>query len=503
VALDLDDLVGQSLLLRPHGPRVMPDLLEAMARVRPAGIVLFGDNVESPPQLHAFIRKLKTHAAALSLPPLIVAIDQEGGIVSRLSPPFTIVPSAMAQGETGDPAVATACARITGEQLRAMGINVNFAPVLDVNINPRNPVIATRAFGDDPALVTEFGLAALAGYEATGIIATAKHFPGHGDTAIDSHLGLPVVTHRRERLDAVEFAPFRAAIAAGIPAIMSAHIVYIAFDDRPATLSRPILSDLLRGEFGFDGVIFTDALDMQAVAKRYGQAGAARRAKAAGVDIALPVGPLTEQIAVFDTLRQAAAAGEIPEAAFTATIERLARLRQRYDLSHEVPPFTPLAAQLDTVAFEIARRGIRVTERQPRLPIGAATRIALIDCVQPRWTLAEEATARAELLRGLIERAFPRATCVAVGPQPTPADIAVAGAAASQSELTLFVTRDAFRYEHQVALGRMLAALDRPLIHVAARAPYDEAYLPDVAATLLTFGDPPVSLQALVAILGG
>ncbi|MBA3644195.1 MAG: beta-N-acetylhexosaminidase, partial [Chloroflexia bacterium] len=347
------------------------------------------------------------------------------------------------------------------------------------------------------------GLAALAGYEATGIIATAKHFPGHGDTAVDSHLGLPIVEHGRDRLDAVEFAPFRAAIAAGVPAIMSAHIVYTAFDDRPATLSRPILTDLLRGELGFEGVIFTDALDMQAVAKRYGQAGAARRAKAAGVDITLPVGPLTEQIAVFDTLRQAAATGEIAEAAFTATAERLDRLRQRYGLSHAMPPLTPLAASLDAAAFEIARRGIRVTERQPLLPIDRATRMALIDCVQPRWTLAEEATARAELLRELVERAFPRATCIAVGPQPAPAEIAAARAVASQSELTIFVTRDAFRYEHQVALGQTLAALDPPLIHVAARAPYDEAHLPEAAATLLTFGDPPLSLRALVAILGG
>ena len=257
------------------------------------------------PALHELCGALQAQATALGLPPLLIAIDQEGGIVSRLPAPFITTPSSMAQAATDDPAAAQECTRITGRQLRAFGINTNFAPVLDVNCNPANPVIGTRAFGADPHTVTRYGLAALQGYRETGVIATIKHFPGHGDTGVDSHFGLPVAHHDRARLDAVELAPFKAAIAAGAPALMSAHMVFSALDNLPATLSRAILTELLRSELGFEGVIFTDALNMRAIADRYGATEAAIMAKAAGADVLLPLGHLAGQVAVVKALSDA------------------------------------------------------------------------------------------------------------------------------------------------------------------------------------------------------
>jgi len=500
---ELGEVVGQCVLLRPHGPEATPELLDALARTRAGGVVLFGDNVASPAQLHGLVGALQGRAAALGLPPLLVAIDQEGGLVGRLPPPFTLVPSQAAQAATGDPEAAAVCARITGEQLRGMGVTVNFAPVLDVNVDPANPVIGTRAFGDDAAVVARFGLAALRGYRDAGVVAVAKHFPGHGDTRVDSHLGLPVVGHDRARLDAVELAPFRAAIGAGVPAIMTAHVVYPALDTEPATLSRPILTDLLRGELGFAGVVFTDALEMRAIADRHGLAGAARLAKAAGADVVLPLGPLAEQVEVVASLREAARSGEIAADAFAATAERLDALRAAYGVSHVPPPFAAPSPALDAEALAIAQRGLTVLRGRERLPLLPRTRLAVIDCAQPRWSLVEEASARADLLREAVVASFPGATGLVVGPEPTPDELDRARALAAGSEAILLVTRDAFRYAHQARLGQALAGLGVPLVHAAARGAGDAALFPDAAATLLTYGDPPVSLRALVGILAG
>ncbi len=264
------DLAGQSIMLSFGGTHVTCELVEALRRTRASGVILFARNIGSPAELYALIATLQEQAALLGLPPLLVGVDQEGGTVTRLRPPFTTVPSQMAQAASADPAAAYRCALLTGRQLRAFGINLNFAPVLDVNCNPDNPVIGTRSFGEDAAAVTHLALEALRGYQEAGVVATGKHFPGHGDTNLDSHLGLPVVRHPRGRLDKMELAPFVAAFEAGLPAVMTAHIIFEALDALPATLSRSILTGLLRDELQFDGVVFTDALDMQAIAGHYG-----------------------------------------------------------------------------------------------------------------------------------------------------------------------------------------------------------------------------------------
>ena len=500
------DLVGQGVLLRPHGPVATQPFLDALARVRPGGVILFADNIVAPSQLHELVGALQRHAAALGLPPLLVAIDQEGGIVSRLPEPWVTVPSQMAQGATGDPESARICAGITGRQLRAMGITVNLAPVLDVNSDPRNPVIGTRAFGDDPALVSRFGVAAVAGYRDAGVIATAKHFPGHGDTAVDSHIGLPVVRKDRGRLDAEELAPFVAAIAAGIPAIMTSHILFPALDGaQPATLSRRILTDLLRGEMGFAGLIMTDALEMRAIADRFGLAESACLAKAAGADIVMPLGSLEEQIAMAAALQNAAQRGAIAAEEIVATARRMDQVRTTFSLSHELPPLSPPDPTLADEALSVARRGLTV-RNDGMLPLARETRLALIDCSQARWSAVEEvqvATARSDVLRDLLLAAFPRATALAVPSDPSSDLIAEVGGLAGRSDMVVLVTRDALGQEGPERVGQALTALGRPVIHVALRGPYDATDFPNATATVQTYGDPPVSIRALVSTLAG
>lgn len=443
-------------------------------------------------------------AERAGLPPLLVGMDQEGGIVSRLKPPFTIVPSQMAQGATGDPDVAKRCATITAVQLRAMGVNLLFAPVVDVNSNPKNPVIGIRSFGEEAETVAAFATAAMAGFREQRIIATAKHFPGHGDTDVDSHDGLPVIPHGRERLDTVELVPFRAAIAAGVPAIMTGHIVFPALDDRPATLSSTVLNGLLRDELGFDGVIFSDALEMEAVNARYGVQAAAL-AKAAGVDVVLPVGSLARQEASLAAMRQALSAGTITTQQLEATARRLDDLRHAYGVSYQIPPFAALPRGLESDVQNIAARSITIVHGEDQLPLGPETALTVIDWSRPRWSLVAEAVERTATLRTATMEHFPRATVVVADAERSSDDLDAIDTLVGGSGAAMVVTRDAVNSEEQRRLiDRLNRCADRvPIYHVAARGPYDAGLMPNAAATLLTYGDPPASLRAAVAVLSG
>lgn len=493
------DLVGQSLMLSFDGPELTPALAALLGRTRACGVILFARNIVSPAQLHTLCASLQAQAAALGLPPLLISIDQEGGTVSRLPAPFVVPPSPQAQAASGDPGAAYEAARITALQLRAHGVNLNFAPTLDVSLNPNNPVIGIRGFGPDVALVSRCGVAALRGYHEAAVIATVKHFPGHGDTAIDSHLGLPVVAHGLERLEQVELAPFRAAFAAGAPALMVAHVVFSALDARPATLSPAVLRGLLRERMGYDGLVFTDALDMGAITERYGAPEAALLAKAAGADIVLPLGDDAGQIAVAEALLAALAAGQLAAADFVATRRRLERLRADYQLGLP-PPLAPLDPGLEQAALALARRGL--TRRDPRglLPLPADTRLVTIDCLLPRFNNAEDAASRSELLQGLLAEAFPAARYHALPPDAPESAWTEAVTLAAGAETVLLITRNACFIERQARLGTELAAQAMPLIHLAARSPHDVEHVP-AAATLQCYGDPPLSLRAAVEAL--
>jgi beta-N-acetylhexosaminidase len=267
--------------------------------------------------------------AAWKGPSPIVAIDQEGGRVARLGPPVAKLPPMRALGAIDDPELTRRAARVLGTQLRALGIGVDFAPVLDVDTNPANPVIGDRSFGRDAAGVIRHGLAFADGLAEGGIVACGKHFPGHGDTELDSHLALPRIAHDRTRLDRVELAPFRAA-RGRIPTIMTAHVVFDAVDPGvPATISRPAITALLRGELGYDGVIVSDDLEMKAVADRWGVAESAVRAIEAGCDALLVCSTLERIVVARDALiararSDDAFAARLYEAA--ARVDRLPRV---------------------------------------------------------------------------------------------------------------------------------------------------------------------------------
>jgi len=263
----------------PEGP-----VATALAAGRAGGVILFKRNVESARQVRVLIAGLRG-AGGAGLP---VAVDQEGGRVARLAKAgLPDGPTARALAAPGDPAAARRWGRTTGKALKELGFSIDFAPVLDVDTNPDSPVIGDRSFGPDPARVTAFGREAALGLLEGGVFPCGKHFPGHGDAALDSHRDLPVVAHSVARLERVELAPF-AALCGVLPAIMTAHVRYPALDpDRSATLSEPVVTGLLKGRLGFAGVVVSDDLEMSAVADRYGPDEAAVLAVSAGVDLLL------------------------------------------------------------------------------------------------------------------------------------------------------------------------------------------------------------------------
>jgi beta-N-acetylhexosaminidase len=315
---------GQLLFVGFPGPDAPPLVLERVREGRVGGVVLFKRNVETPEQLRALVAALR--GAAPPGLPLLVALDQEGGRVQRLRGPWTEWPAMRNVAEAGDPSRTAAFAAALARELRDAGFELDFAPVVDVDTNPTNPVIGDRSFARTPEEVGRHARAFIAALQAGGVAACAKHFPGHGDTAQDSHHELPRLDHDLARLRSVELPPFRAAIEAGVASVMTAHLLLPALDpDRPATLSPRALA-LLRDELGYDGVVFSDDLEMRAVADRFSIEDRVELALRAGVDALLVCSdvPLWERaLAHLETL---------PPALLANPLRRVATLKARFAL---------------------------------------------------------------------------------------------------------------------------------------------------------------------------
>jgi beta-N-acetylhexosaminidase len=320
--------IGQLFMVGFTGTSVTPDLASFIKGYNPGGVILFSRNLESLDQIVQLTNDLQRCSPHS---PLLIAIDQEGGRVSRLPKGFTIFPPCDVLGRCNSTELAYAAAATIAKELRAVGINMNMAPVLDVNSNPDNPVIGDRAFGSTPEIVSELGWATAAGLQDNQIVACGKHFPGHGDTNADSHKELPVVEAARERLEVVEFPPFRHAVAQGVATMMTAHVLYRALDEKlPATLSPTIIANLLRKELRYDGVVLTDDLEMHAIIDHYGIEDAAIRAVLAGCDVLLICKDRDREIAAFTAIEQAVASGIISTERLDQSAARVARVKARF-----------------------------------------------------------------------------------------------------------------------------------------------------------------------------
>lgn len=349
--MTLKEKLGQLMMAGFEGTRLSKAITRLVTGARVGGVILFRRNVVDPAQVLSLTRALQRKAPRA---PLFIAVDQEGGRVSRLPPPFTQFPAAALLGRRKSVSLTYAVGEAMGRELAAVGINMNMAPVLDVNTNPDNPIIGDRAFGDRPIAVEEHGLALMVGLQDRRVIACAKHFPGHGATAADSHLELPEVTASLRELERIHLRPFEHAVANRLAAVMTAHVRYPALDPRmPATLSKKILTTLLRDAMGFDGLVITDALEMKAIADRYDAAEAALNAFRAGADVLLfcenPDAPLD----AIDALSAAVKRGRLSESRVDQSLNRVLRLKERFLLGNRPPAKTAVPA---VVGCDVHRR---------------------------------------------------------------------------------------------------------------------------------------------------
>ena len=496
------ELAGQSLMFRFRGPEFTDEARDAFRVIRPSGVLFFADNLTSRDQIRALTDELQAEAKTLGMPPLLIAADQEGGIVTRLPVDMVTTPGGMAIGHL-PPEDIEEMSRVTARQLLEVGINVNFAPTVDVNNNPANPVIRTRAFGETPEVVSQAAVAFIRGHVDQKVIPTVKHFPGHGDTSVDSHHGLPVIDQPIERLRSVELAPFQASIDAGVPAVMSAHIVFPALDEHPATLSHRILTGLLRDEMGFQGVIFTDSMSMDAISTRYGHAASTVQAKAAGVDVLESNETPALLVERHQALVTALADGTLSVEIFETTEQRLNKLREWFQIG-EVPELGPPDERFRDSARQVAARTIR-SAKGAFQRLDPSRKTVVVDFQRLRHFEFGDPFNLGRIVQQGITGRLPNATVVTLSHDPADPEIAHAHEAVAGADTLVLMTRDATDNTYQAEIGRDLisrAGAGR-VIHVALRGPYDAGIFGDVDDILLTYGDPAVTLEALVEKLAG
>lgn len=497
--MTLEQKIGQLMIIGFDGFTVDAELRTMIVDYRIGGVVLFARNVQSPEQVARLTNELQKIAVESGHPGLFIAIDQEGGRVARLTEEtgFTEFPSAMALTATGDSQNARRMAAALAVEMRAVGINIDFAPDLDVNNNPANPVIGIRSFSSDPAKVAEYGLAFAQGLQENGVMSCGKHFPGHGDTGVDSHVDLPLVPHDRARLDRVELVPFRAAIEVDIAGIMSAHVTFPAIDPAPglaATLSYPVLTGLLRHEFGYDGLIVTDSLEMGALAANgYPPQVSAPLAFAAGADLLLFNRDHALHRDVFASLARAVREGKISQEQVDASVQRILQTKGRFGVLDPQPvEIGAIADSVRTVEHlalsrDLARKSMTLL-RDPKelIPLNADHSALLV-----------EPGAMRDLTKGLAE------TTLQVDAQPTPSQIADIVHVAHEGRTVIVVVYDLSNNLEQLRLVQELVDKDIPVIVIASRNPFDAFLLPDNATVLVTYGLNPPVREALANILAG
>ncbi|PYE52778.1 beta-N-acetylhexosaminidase [Deinococcus yavapaiensis] len=459
------------------------------------GVCLFRRNIASPAQLHRLVTDIREVLGEDAL----IAVDQEGGAVLRLLE-GPLVPAAMAIGAVGDDALSFELGAVAARGLLAYGINWNYAPVLDVNNNPLNPVIGERSFGEDPAAVARLGVAWALGSESAGVLSAVKHFPGHGDTSVDSHLDLPVVRKSAAELEACEWRPFREAVRSNVGSFMTAHILYPDLDpEHPATLSPTILTRLLRDEWKYDGLVVTDATDMRAIAERHPNGEGAALALVAGADMVLACthGDLDAQVRQVDAVHRAARDGRLTPERTASALRRVRAATARFPGTPK-PYDAERRIRDEALASEAARRAITAvgSVKGPR----PDDRVLLVVPGESGVGGPYGDSLRGTDLADTLRVAFPRLQTVlydAERPEAAHEDIRRA-----ECDFTLFATTSRWKLsDAELTLAKLTASLGVPTLHLALWNPYHVAVLPLPA--LVTYGFRDNALVALRNVLLG
>jgi beta-N-acetylhexosaminidase len=508
--LSLENVVGQKLLWSFNGRTPPPDFLAALAAGHVSGVTLFRSlNLDSPAQTRELTEALQRAAREAHCPPLLIGVDQEGGTLMAV-PGTTRFPGNLALGAARSAELAQRAGFALGRELAALGINVDYAPVCDVINNPHNPVVGPRSFGADPRLVAQLSASMIQGLQAAGLAASAKHFPGHGDSSTDSHHGMDVLSHDEARLRAIEFAPFQLAIQAGVKMIMTAHVALPNFDDgyqRPATLSPRILRRLLRDELNFDGVIISDAMDMHAIQQGPLHVVEMVAGARAGLDLLL-LTSFVDQPAIYEALLLAARHGLLDEIDLRASADRIATLKRWLAAQQQTSPDLNVVGCAEHVALarEIAERSITlIRDEAGLLPLRPrADETLLVIVPQPEnLTPADTSAYDKPALAAAIRVYHDRVEEIVMPIDPDEAEVAALADRAAGADRIIVGTINAYQQRGQVALLNTLIERGQTPIAVALRMPYDVAAYPRVPTCLCTYSLQPASLQAAAKALWG
>ena len=486
-----EDLVGRLLLMGFRGDKAP---IEQLGLFKPAGFIFYPSNITSTIHTKELISSLQAAADY----PLLFALDQEGGPFSAYRvDDATVFPSNMAIAATKNMDFARQKGKLIGQELAYIGFNLDFSPVVDVNINPDNPIIGMRSFGANVSTVAAYSMSLFKGLDESGVAAVAKHFPGHGDTVSDSHIALPIVTGSRERLERVELAPFKAMIAAGVPAIMTAHVIFSEFDkDYPATLSKIVLTDLLRNELGFKGLIITDHMDMNAIAANYGAGEAAILSILAGADLVLIGYREEKQVEVYNALLGAVKSGRIPESRLRDAIAHSSQIARNYPVNNNPP--LPNYQLNKNAAQAQALNAVTLLTNDAVLPIKKDSNLLVISPYIKRIKAVPDLAARLANYYS-VER-------LDVSISPSQDEINLAIEVADKADVIVLASyhfRGNFSSE-LIGLEQKLMQTGKPLVVVALGNPDDIRYFKiKPNAYLATYGFDDSNLTAAARILSG
>lgn len=492
----MEKTIGELFVIGFDGKKVPKEIKELIHRYHIGGIILFTRNIGTPEEVLSLTTALQSEAKAAGYThPLLICIDQENGVVRRLGEGTTIFPGAMALGASDSPENAYKIGFATGKELLALGINWNLAPVVDVNINPENPVIGVRSFSESPESVAKLGKAAMKGMQDAGVVATLKHFPGHGDTNTDSHLSLPTIDHEMKRLEAVELRPFKEGIEAGADLIMTAHIHFPAIEqekDKPATLSKAVITGLLREQLAYSGVVTTDCMEMKAISETIGTEKGAVAALEAGADIVMISHTLKRQKGALEEVMRAVESGELDQAALTASARRIRNLKNTYlhwdniNFNHSQALNAVGSKAHEELSYNVYRECVTLVKNEGILPL-TGKNVLVLTPEGNSETPAEDKKYAGIRLGEAVREYCPEADEKYISEQMPNKEIESLLAAVDLYEYIIVGTLNLAENLKQLKLINEIAAKGIPVIAVAMRSPYDVSYLSAVQASICTY----------------
>lgn len=498
--MTLKEKIGQMIVFGFHETEVTPRIEKLIRDYKLGNVLLFTRNIKNTEQLFKLNNDLQQLMIKHLRYPAFITIDQEGAMVTRIFDKATLFPGAMTLAATNNPKNAYLQGKHMACELDALGINMNFAPVLDVNNNPLNPVIGVRSYSDNVDVVNRFSEAYIEGLQ-TRVIATGKHFPGHGDTHVDSHLALPKVSFDKDRLKKIELAPFQNAIDKGLKSIMSAHVVFEAYDDLPATLSKTLLKDLLRHEMGFEGLIVTDGMEMKAILNNYGSIESSVTAILAGADLLLYCHNEHEQIGAAKLLEEAVLDGRIPIEVIDDRVERILKFKRKLT-TNIGKTYEDVKDRVENpkhrkFAQDIVIEALTLVKGKPFSKKGD---VLFLGQLPKATTLADITDGKSNAVEMLKDLNF---DLLEVSLNPSDEEISSLVEAASKYNQVVLTTYNSNIYTKQLELIRKLLKLNNELHVVSLRNPYDLYFVNEIENYVCLYEYTKNSINALKLYLQG